>query len=104
MFGLSPSELAVIAIIVLLIFGARRLPEIGKGLGGAIREFRNIKKEISSDKTIEPAQEGKEAHAEKGVQKSLGAKLGEKVLEQAPLAKKVVDAKNNIDKIKQALK
>ncbi|MBW1784441.1 MAG: twin-arginine translocase TatA/TatE family subunit, partial [Deltaproteobacteria bacterium] len=48
MFGLGPTELIIIAIIVLLIFGAKRLPEIGKGLGGAIKEFKNVKKELSS--------------------------------------------------------
>ena len=45
MFGLGPTELIIIAIIVLLIFGAKRLPDIGKGLGGAIKEFKNIKKD-----------------------------------------------------------
>ena len=49
MFGLGPTELIIIAIIVLLIFGAKRLPDIGKGLGGAIKEFRNIKQDLSSD-------------------------------------------------------
>ncbi|HKI47816.1 MAG TPA: twin-arginine translocase TatA/TatE family subunit, partial [Desulfobacteria bacterium] len=36
MFGLGPTELIIIAIIVILIFGAKRIPDIGKGLGGAI--------------------------------------------------------------------
>ena len=40
MFGLGISELVVILIIVLVIFGANRLPEIGSGLGKAIRGFK----------------------------------------------------------------
>ncbi len=40
MFGLGISELVVILIIVLIIFGANRLPEIGSGLGKAIRGFK----------------------------------------------------------------
>jgi len=36
MFGLGPTELIIIAVIILILFGAKRLPEIGKGLGGAI--------------------------------------------------------------------
>ena len=47
MFGLGPSELLIIAVIVLILFGAKRLPEIGKGLGGAIREFRNVRKDLA---------------------------------------------------------
>ncbi|MCP4667651.1 MAG: twin-arginine translocase TatA/TatE family subunit, partial [Deltaproteobacteria bacterium] len=50
MFGLGPTELIIIAVIVLLIFGAKRLPEIGKGIGGAIREFKEVKKELGSNK------------------------------------------------------
>ncbi|MBW1942437.1 MAG: twin-arginine translocase TatA/TatE family subunit [Deltaproteobacteria bacterium] len=34
MFGLGTTELIVIGVIVFLIFGAKRIPEIGKGLGG----------------------------------------------------------------------
>ena len=40
MFGLGISELLVILIILLIIFGANRLPEIGSGLGKAIRGFK----------------------------------------------------------------
>lgn len=40
MFGLGMPELLVILGIAFLIFGAKRLPDIGKGLGSAIRDFR----------------------------------------------------------------
>jgi len=52
MFGLGPTELIIIAIIVILIFGAKRIPDIGKGLGGAIREFKNVKKRIETGKSF----------------------------------------------------
>ncbi len=41
MFGLGIQELLVILLIVVLIFGASRLPEIGSGLGKAIRGFKD---------------------------------------------------------------
>jgi sec-independent protein translocase protein TatA len=40
MFGLGIQELLVILVIVMLIFGASRLPELGSGLGKAIRGFK----------------------------------------------------------------
>jgi sec-independent protein translocase protein TatA len=49
-FGsLGPSEIAIILVIVLLLFGARRLPELARSLGQGIREFRKSVKEISED-------------------------------------------------------
>jgi len=44
-WNLGPWELIIILFIVLLIFGAKRLPEMGKSLGSGIREF---KKSISA--------------------------------------------------------
>jgi sec-independent protein translocase protein TatA len=39
--GLSnPLHIAVLALIVLLVFGARRLPELGRSLGSGIKEFK----------------------------------------------------------------
>ncbi|MDR1856896.1 MAG: twin-arginine translocase TatA/TatE family subunit [Desulfovibrio sp.] len=40
MFGIGMQELLLILVVVLLVFGAKRLPEIGGGLGRAIRNFR----------------------------------------------------------------
>jgi sec-independent protein translocase protein TatA len=40
MFGLGATELLIILGICVLLFGARRLPEIGSGLGKAIKGFR----------------------------------------------------------------
>ena len=40
MFGLGPTELIIILAIVVLLFGARRLPEIGSGVGKAIKNFK----------------------------------------------------------------
>lgn len=61
MFGLGVTELLVILAIVVLIFGARRLPEIGSGLGKAIKNFKSgvSEKEIDVTPEKEEATEGK---------------------------------------------
>ena len=41
MFGLGTSELMIILAIVVVLFGARRLPELGSGVGKAIRNFKS---------------------------------------------------------------
>ena len=45
MFGIGMQEILVILVIVLVVFGAKRLPEIGGGLGRAIRNFRQAASE-----------------------------------------------------------
>ena len=41
MFGIGTTELLILLVIVIVIFGARRLPELGSGLGKAIKNFKS---------------------------------------------------------------
>lgn len=49
LFGIGMQELMVILLICVLIFGAARLPEIGRSIGKTIKEFKKSLKEINSD-------------------------------------------------------
>jgi sec-independent protein translocase protein TatA len=103
MFGLGTTELIVIGAIIFLIFGAKRIPEIGKGLGGAIREFRQIKKEVSPEDSTNQTEGNKESKDKKDPP-ILENKLTEKVVEQIPGVKKAVDLKKKVDKVKEIIK
>ena len=46
-------EIVIILVIVLIIFGPTKLPEMGQAMGKAIREFKNAGKELRSDTTID---------------------------------------------------
>ncbi len=59
MFGLGMQELIIILVIALLVFGANKLPEIGRGLGRGIREFRKASSELTGGP--EEAEEAEEA-------------------------------------------
>ena len=61
MFGLGFQELLVILIIALIIFGPGKLPQIGSGLGKAIRDF---KKGVSGDDSEEIPKAEKEVKKE----------------------------------------
>jgi len=50
MFGFHAPELIIILVVALLIFGPKRLPEMGAGVGKFIREFRKGVNEISNPK------------------------------------------------------
>lgn len=49
MFKFGMGELVVILLIILLLFGASKLPEIARSLGKAIKEFKKAGKEIKND-------------------------------------------------------
>jgi sec-independent protein translocase protein TatA len=62
MFGIGLTELLVILVLVVVIFGARRLPEVGAGLGKAIKNFKagvSGKDEIDVTPKKEEVSEGK---------------------------------------------
>ncbi|MFC1693656.1 twin-arginine translocase TatA/TatE family subunit [Candidatus Latescibacterota bacterium] len=54
--GLGPMELMVIFLIVLLVFGAKRIPEIAQGLGKGITEFKKAAREITNEFDVNNAQ------------------------------------------------
>jgi sec-independent protein translocase protein TatA len=58
----QPTHLLIIGVVLLLLFGGRKLPELGKGLGEGLRGFKEGMKGIDSepDKTTKP---GETAHA-----------------------------------------
>lgn len=57
MFGLGPMELILILVIVIVLFGAKRLPAIGEGLAKGIRSFRT---NMNDDKNSTPKTDEKE--------------------------------------------
>ena len=60
--GIGFQELLVIFLLVLLLFGAKRLPEVGKALGKGIREFKKATKEIQADIDLDDYEKKKTAH------------------------------------------
>lgn len=103
MFGLGPTELIIIAVIILLIFGAKRLPGIGRGLGETIREFSNIKKDINPEKTAEEVKDDDKTIEEKDSQATLESKIVNGVMDQIPGVKKFRDIKKKADKVKKLI-
>jgi sec-independent protein translocase protein TatA len=47
-------ELLLILLIVLVLFGAKKIPELAKGLGTGLKEFRKASKELDNDKENPP--------------------------------------------------
>ena len=61
MFGLGTQELIIVLGIALFIFGAKKLPEIGKGLGKSIREFKtSVSGEDEKESPSQPKEIDKE--------------------------------------------
>jgi len=53
MFGLGMPELIIILVIIVIIFGAGKLPEIGSGIGKGIKNFKKATREEETPKKID---------------------------------------------------
>lgn len=69
MFGsLGPTELIIALVIILLLFGAKKVPELARGLGSGVREFRagtkegEMKDKKAKDEELAAAEKTEEAH------------------------------------------
>ncbi len=65
--NLKPLEIILILVVVLLLFGAKRLPEMAKGIGQSVREFRKGIKDMKDDIATESKLEKSEKETEKSV-------------------------------------
>ena len=52
--NLGPTELIIILLIVILLFGAKKIPEIAKGLGKGIRDFKSSMSGNDADESAKP--------------------------------------------------
>ena len=60
MFGLGTQEILVIALIILLLFGGKKIPELMKGLGKGVKSFKEGLNSIEDDKNEKKEEENKE--------------------------------------------
>ena len=51
MFGLGTQELVIILVIVLILFGANRLPDLARSLGSSVKEFKKGVNEVKGEDT-----------------------------------------------------
>jgi sec-independent protein translocase protein TatA len=52
MFNIGPQELFWLFLIVLLVFGAKRIPEIGRSIGRGIQEFKKGMREVETEMNV----------------------------------------------------
>lgn len=64
MFNIGPQELFWLFLIVLLIFGAKRIPEIGRGIGRGIQEFKKGMRDVETELNVSDKPATREGSAE----------------------------------------
>jgi len=93
MFGLGFQEILLILAILFLLFGVKKLPEIGKGLGETMKEIRKIRGERKEEK-----------EKDKGDQKGDLISDIKKGVEEIPGLKEAREIKETVDKVKNITK
>ncbi len=99
MFGLGFQEILLILVIIFLLFGVKKLPDIGKGLGETMREIRKIRDERKTGKENE-----KEKEKDKENQKGNLISDIKKEVEEIPGLKEAKEIKETADKVRNITK
>jgi sec-independent protein translocase protein TatA len=97
MFGLGLPEIIIILVIFFVLFGAKRLPQIGEGLGKTMKELRKIRGEKKTEKETEK-------ETEKGNQKGNVISDLKKEVEGIPGLREAKELKEAADKVKTLTK
>jgi len=97
MFGLGLPEIIIILVIFLVLFGAKRLPQIGEGLGKTMKELSKIRGEKKTEKE-------KKKEKEKGNEKGNIISDLKKEVGEIPGLKEAKEIKETADKIKNIAK
>ena len=70
MMGIGFPELMIILVIIMIIFGAGKLPEIGSAFGRSIKNFKTSMKEAEEEEETAKVEEGKQSAIEEGAEES----------------------------------
>ena len=85
--GIGPTELIIVLVIVLLIFGPKRLPALARSLGGGLREFKDSISSSDRDDDREDATPAPAADAQAALG-GPGEPVAERPLEREPVAER----------------
>jgi sec-independent protein translocase protein TatA len=97
MFGLGLPEILVILVIFFVLFGAKRLPQIGEGLGKTVKELRKMRGEKKTEKeTVKGKEDGN--HKENVISDL------KREVEEIPGLKEVRELKRTADQVKNITK
>ena len=58
--NLGPTELILIILAILILFGAKKIPELAKGIGKGMKEFKKAVKEVEEDINLDETSDKKE--------------------------------------------
>jgi len=59
MFGLGSQEIILVLLVILVLFGAKKIPDMMAGLGKGIREFKKATRDVQDEITKEPEEKDK---------------------------------------------